>query len=161
MAKAPTGLKASKSKLFIGGNVSALGSETSWTFVGFVREMSGSLGDSWKTADATTLDDDYERTMKTLRSGGDLTAKILFTSGDAGQAALIAAKDDGVGAPYNFKLELGDKPAGVSSTPTMFKFEALVMSAPVSGFSPTRLVERDIKLDIQGAVSEIAKVTAA
>lgn len=160
MAKSPNATKASKSVLWIGTNSADLSAETSWIKVGRVREMGGNLGDSWKTTDATTIDDDYERQQKTLRAGGELDLTVLLDIADGGQSAMMAAKNDGNGAPYNFKIELGDKPTGADSTPTTFKFEALVLSAPITGFSPTKLVERKFKLDIQGATAEQAKVAA-
>ncbi len=161
MSKTPYGIKGSKTKLYIGTNTADLASESSWTLIGRLREISGTIGDTWKTADATTIDDDYERTMKTIRAGGDVDLTVLLDLADAGQQALTAAKNDATGAPYNFKAEFSDKPAGAASTPTTLKWEAHVTSAPLAGISPTRLVERKIKLDIQGPVTEQAKVTAA
>lgn len=161
MAKTPYGIKGSKTKLFIGGNTVDLpADETTWTEVGRVRSLDGTLGNTWKSADATTLDDDYERVLKTIRDGGKVDATVLLDLANAGQTAMKAAEDDGYGAPYNFKIECGDKPTGAGSKPTTVYFEALVMSSTVPGINNQRIIERKYMMDIQGPTTFVAKVAA-
>lgn len=159
MPKAAAASKASKSSVFIGTNTADLSAESSWTKIGRLKEVSGSLGDTWRTADATVLDSDFELAQKVLRNGGELELTVFVDLGDAGQDAIVAAQSNGAGAPYNFKIELGDKPAGTTSKPTTFSFEAIVTTKPITGFSATRLVERKFKLMLQGPVTEAERIT--
>jgi hypothetical protein len=145
--------KWANARWYIGTKTTALENEAAWVRIAEGRATSGSFGKEWQTTDSTTFDRPYRRNSKTVWDGGQLDLTYLKKVGDAGQAALTAACDDTSDDPYNFKVELDDAP--VNGTPTTFRFRAQVTSNQARGGSPTNILERMARLDIEDEVIEM------
>ena len=148
--------KTSKSKLYIGTNTTALASESSWTEIEGVKNIGGSAGSEWVTADGTVFSDDYQQNYKVIKKGGDMEITLQRDLDLPGQNALQTAFLSKLQAPYNFKVAFDDDAAGGTDEPSTILFPARVLSFGATPGGVTSSLEAKAKLDITGATIETA-----
>jgi len=87
-----------------------------WVLIGGVGSH-GEVGDSTNILTYDTWDDEVVRKAKGLTDAGSPEIEVARDPADAGQVVMRTAA--GTNLDYAFKIEGNDKPAGVSSTPTI------------------------------------------
>ncbi|UYW25657.1 hypothetical protein OKC48_20645 [Methylorubrum extorquens] len=86
---------------------------------------------------------------------GSITITLGRDISDAGQAAMVAARDSD--ADFNFKVTLNDAPStGASPKPTTYLFKAKVMSFTTNIGGPNQIVGASAMIGISGAITETA-----
>lgn len=122
-------------------------------------ETMGAFGDTAQTITTALINRQREVKQKGTRNAGQMQnnfAVLLGTAPDAGMAAVIAAEK--TNANYMFKVVANDLPSGSGATATTFYFAALVMSATVQGGGANTVQMRQVTLEVNSNVVEVAAV---
>lgn len=148
------------SKLYIGGT-GVLASENTWTEVGDISSI-GEFGRTFQEVNFTALATGNVEKFKGAKNDGNAQLNLGRAPSDAGQAAMILARDDTDKTNrYNFKVELNDDPGSASGeTPTTIKFKALVMGYTTNIGDANAVVQATATLGIiTGTIVETAATT--
>ncbi|WP_430436864.1 hypothetical protein [Oceanibaculum nanhaiense] len=123
--------------------------------VGELETMSP-FGDTAAESPFTALGDRRVRKAKGSFNAGNLAGTCAFDSGDAGQAAILAAL--ATDFDYNFKVVFNDGSPGSPSSPTTQYFRGKVMGAPVNVGNADNVIRRDITVGINSKIVQIDAV---
>jgi len=149
-------------KIYIGSKTTALASETAWVEVGEVENLN-EFGDVFTPVLFTSLNDGRVRKGKGTADAGDLALVVGFDGDDTGQIALKAAAADTTSSPYNFRVTLNNAPPFVApatgSTPTEFRFRALVMGLRFTVGAADSTVTAATTISITTEITETAAAT--
>ena len=148
----PTPVGVSKSKVFIGTTTTTPGNDA---FIEIADvESVPQFGASANPIKTQTLNSG-EITSKgvTTYGSGDLTC--VLRSGDAGQAALIAAGADYSGSNYNIRI-IGPDKATSTGTGTIYDMKALIMGSPVVVGGPNNVYSLKATLGYNSDVTKTA-----
>lgn len=141
------------SKLYIGTSES-IASPDDYLEIGEITDL-GSIGRVYTQIKAQTIGTRGDRKYKGTYDDGSMMVKVLRSSDDVGQAAVIVARDSD--SDYNFKLVLNDAAGGGFTINTTLYFKAKVMSYNLIAGGPNTNVAADISLDIKsGSITEVA-----
>ena len=146
-----------KSKFSIGTSKAAaiLTDYTSDTFkdIGELEDI-GEFGDSAEEITFASISDARMRKAKGVRDAGTIEITVGRDPTDVGQVALRAALASD--APFNFKVELADKPtAGASPKNTVLYFRALVLGAKNVMGGVNDITKQTFSLSITSEVLEV------
>jgi hypothetical protein len=108
-------------------NVAEYEAET-WTQIREVEDI-GEFGDEAEEITFLSIDDARVRKVKGARDAGTLEITCGFDAADAGQVMMRAAAASD--AAFTFRVQLADKPAGATATPSTFYFMAHVSASKV------------------------------
>lgn len=159
MAKVVT---SAKTKLFIAGvhaeatDSAAEYAALTWVEVGEVTNF-GEFGAQYAEITHTPVGNPTVQKFKGSLNQGTISLTLGRVPVDAGQEdlrAALASYDS-----YDFKIELNDKPAGVSAKPTTFYFPGKVMSYTTSIGGPDQVVTATANIGIDGDIIEVAATT--
>jgi len=149
-----------KSKFSIGTTAPATDATTfaadTYTAVANIEDL-GEVGSEAEILVGKYVDQAYARKLKGSRDNGTMTVVVARDPADAGQTALRAAEKQEL--PFNFKVELNDKPA-TDGTNTVFYFKAIVASAKTSMGGADDVVKDTYQIAITGAIFEVPAATA-
>ncbi|WP_186047673.1 phage tail tube protein [Burkholderia gladioli] len=115
-----------------------------WTKVKNVKSFTG-LDGTPTVLDASDLDSEAKEKVLGLSDNGSFSITVNRDLSDAGQAALMAAKNSG--AKIGLKIELPDA--------TGDTFDVLVKTFPLTGGTDA-LLESTIAMEVTGALTPIA-----
>ncbi len=124
-----------------------------WTAIANITDA-GEAGSEAEIVVGKFIDQTYTRKLKGSRDNGTMELTVARDSSDAGYTALVAAEQTDF--PYNFKVELDDKPAsGASPKNSVFYFSAIVASRKNSLGDADNIVSTKFSLAITGAILEV------
>lgn len=148
--------------LFIGPANTTAASQSDYEALSFTEigdiENLPEFGDTYQIVTFTPVNGD-RRTQKFMGAldAGDPSFQIGRNLSDAGQTALIAARDDADGE-YAFKLTLSDAPSGSPSQPTTKYFRAKVASFRLNPGNVNSVVMATVQLAITSAEVTVDQV---
>lgn len=148
------------SKLYIGGT-GALNAENAWVEVGDIASI-GEFGRTFQEVNFTALATGNVEKFKGSKNDGNIQLNLGRAPSDAGQAAMILARDDTDKTNrYNFKIEFNDDPGSASGQlPSISKFKALVMGYTTNINDANSVVQATATLGIiTGTLVETAATT--
>lgn len=127
-------------KLFIGGvlapkSTAFIASDfTSQTWVEIKGwSAMGGLGDTAQMITTSLIGEGRDHKTKGTANAGSMVNRFAVMGEDPGQIAIIAAASPANRNSHAFKVELADKPVGVSATNSLRLFIGLVMGAEEQG----------------------------
>ncbi|WP_011581229.1 MULTISPECIES: hypothetical protein [Chelativorans] len=150
-----------KSKISIGTTAAATDATSfaadTYTPISNVEDM-GEVGSEAEILVGKYVDQDFVRKLKGSRDNGTMTIVVGRDAADAGQLALSAAEQSSL--PFNFKVELNDKP-NPTGTNSVFYFKAIVGSARHSLGGADDITKTTFALAISGAIIEVPATAGA
>lgn len=114
------------------------------------------FGDTAAEVTFTALGDRRVRKAKGSFNAGNLSGTCAFDSGDAGQAAILAAL--ATDFDYNFKVVFNDASPGSPSSPTAQYMRGKVMGAPITPGNADNVIRRALTIGINTAIVQIDAV---
>ena len=126
-----------------------------WKEVKNVEDL-GEFGDESNEISYGVIGEGRMFRLKGARDAGTIALVCVRDAFDDGQRALIAAEK--TSHDYNFKVEVGDDPAG--GTPTIYYFRALVMSAKNAFGGVGDVVKTAFNIGVNSAILEVVATEA-
>jgi len=130
-------------------------SPPSYTLVSGITSIP-EFGRSYERGTFNPLGDRRTRKYKGAYDEGSFSVELARDLSDTGQTDLQTAVDSD--DPVQIKIELDDAPPGSGTTPTMFEFNALIMSFTTNIGTTNDYVSGTVQMEI---VSDITETAAA